>query len=111
MTASGGDDSLIRVQYGTLEQATGDVQSAVNFMNQQLDALKQYLRDLKQLWQGEGGSFYKAEQRKWDQAAADLNQVLAMVPPAIREAEQIYSNTDRVQVAGLWSGGSGTSGA
>lgn len=103
--ALGDDDSLIKVQYATLEQATSDVQSTVNFMNQQLDALYTYLKELKQMWQGKGGDYYRAEQQKWDKAAKDLNAVLAAVPPALREARSIYADTDGVRVAGLWGGG------
>jgi len=96
-----GDDSLILVQYGTLEEATANVQAAVAFMNQQLGDLKQYLAQLKELWEGDAGTAYKALQAKWDQAAQDLNQILARVPE-LKEAHDAYRAADQ-RNAGVWT--------
>jgi WXG100 family type VII secretion target len=97
-----GDDSLILVQYASLQEANANVQSAVNFMNQQLDQLKTYLAQLKELWEGDAGTAYKALQAKWDQTALDLNQVLAKVPPELQQAQQAYQATESKN-AGVWT--------
>lgn len=94
----GGDNSQIRVVYGVLEGAESNVQSTVSFMNGQLDGLKQYLRPFIQKWQGEGSQAYQAVQRKWDTAAADLNQILALIPPALRETHDMRRDADSKKI-------------
>lgn len=90
----GGDNSQIRVNYGVLDNAHANVTSTVNFMNSQLDGLKQYLRPFIQKWQGEGSDAYQSVQRRWDTAAADLNQILALIPPALEETTRLRRKAD-----------------
>jgi WXG100 family type VII secretion target len=98
------DDALIHVEYGTMQDATTNVQNTVNFTNQQLGDLKQYLASIKEMWQGDAGDMYRDLQAQWDKAAADLNQVLAQVPPELQNALQDYQANEK-KLAGLWSGG------
>ena len=94
----GGDDSDIRVQYGVLEAAESNVQSTVNFMNTQLDDLRHYLRPFILKWLGEGSTAYQAVQRTWDTAAADLNQILGLIPPALRETHDLRRTADSSKI-------------
>ena len=96
------DGARIVVRFSTLQQATEEVQAVVQFMDEQLAQLDQYLAPLKARWQGDGGSAYAADQRNWDRAARDLNRVLARIPPALREARTAYAETEQ-QNARVWA--------
>ena len=96
------DDARILVRFATLQEATDEVQATVQFVEEQLARLDQYLAPLKQRWQGDGGSAYAAEQTSWDRAARDLNRVLGQVPPALRDARVAYARAEQQNVR-VWA--------
>lgn len=70
--------------FGAVQQAQSDVHNTANRLNQQLEDLKQFLRPLVASWTGSAAEAYQVQQRNWDQAAADLQQVLSQIATALQ---------------------------
>ena len=68
-----------------------------------LDDLKQYLQPLVASWTGNASEQYNAHQAKWDQAAADLQQVLAAIGTAVQRAAEDYARRRARQLRPLVS--------
>ncbi len=87
----------VRVTFGELDAAQGNITSTVNAINSQLDDLKSFLAPMVSTWDGQAAETYNALQRQWDTAAAELNQVLAQIASAVgtaNEAYQVAENTN-----------------
>jgi len=94
-------DGQIKVTFGGLEAAAGNISSQANKVQGSLDDLKQYLQPLVAGWTGNASDQYQAHQAKWDQAAADLQQVLAAIGTAVQRAAEDYRDGERAN-AGRW---------
>jgi early secretory antigenic target protein ESAT-6 len=89
--------SEVKVTFGELSAAQGNISSTVNAVNGQLDDLKAFLAPMVSTWEGTAAETYNALQRQWDTAAAELNQVLAQIATAVgtaNEAYQVAENTN-----------------
>ena len=84
----------VRVTFGELDAAQGNISSTVNAINSQLDDLKSFLAPMVSTWDGQAAETYNALQRQWDTAAADLNQVLAQIGSAVNVANQQYQHAE-----------------
>ena len=62
--------------------------ATVASMNSQLQDLKSYLAPMVATWEGQAAQNYNAKQAQWDQAANDLNEVLAenLTPETLDDA-------------------------
>lgn len=98
----GDDASLILVRFSTLQSASDEVQSAVQFVDEQLSQLDKYIADLKVKWKGDGASAYASKQDEWNRAARNLNQVLAKVTPALKKAHETYTQVEQ-QNKSVWA--------
>jgi 6 kDa early secretory antigenic target len=92
--------SEIKVTFGALEAARADVASTATRIAGQLAELERYLAPLVAGWEGQAATEYRAKQRRWDAAAADLATVLGQIGVALGAANESYqqverSNTDR----------------
>ena len=85
----------IKVTFGSLDAAAGSITSSANNVQGQLDDLKQRLAPLVSTWTGQASENYNAHQAKWDQAAADLQQVLAAIGTAVQRASDDYRDGER----------------
>jgi ESAT-6 family protein len=85
--------TVIKVNYGTLEAATGQIQSISATIGEKLDTLRAQLQRLE--WVGHDRQAYQAAQEKWDRAIADLNQLLHEVGAAVGVAKENYQMTER----------------
>lgn len=93
----------IKVTFGALAAAQGDVSSSAGRLMGQLGDLKGFLAPMVATWEGRAAQDYQFQQTKWDQAAADLHQVLSSIGIALGAAHDGYSqaeatNTSRWQV-------------
>ena len=89
---------MIKVTFGELAAAQGNISSTSNAINGQLDDLKSFLAPMVSTWDGAAAATYNQLQRQWDTAAADLNQVLAQIATAVGTANDQYQqaeNTNR----------------
>jgi early secretory antigenic target protein ESAT-6 len=92
--------SEIKVTFGALEAAQGDVTATADRIAGQLAELQRYLAPLVASWEGQAATEYQAKQRRWDDAATDLATVLKQIGAALGAANESYrqvekSNTDR----------------
>lgn len=83
-------DGQIKVSFGQLEAAAGNISTQAAKIQGSLDDLKQYLAPLVAGWQGQASEEYNVHQRAWDSAATDLQQVLASIGTAVQNAAQDY---------------------
>jgi early secretory antigenic target protein ESAT-6 len=101
---AGGIDAgdTIKVNFGGLEQGANDIASSASKIQGALDQLKRDLAPLVNNWTGEASTLYQQHQGKWDQAAADLQQVLASIGAAVRTANEDYRDGERNN-ANVWT--------
>jgi WXG100 family type VII secretion target len=91
----------IRVTFGALEAARTDVATTSTRIAGRLDDLRRAVTPLAGTWDGRAAAEYRARQRQWDTAAADLTRVLADIGRALGEAEAGYRATENANAA-LW---------
>lgn len=85
----------IKVTFGGLEAAAGNITTQANKVQGSLDDLKARLAPLVASWTGTAAENYAAHQQKWDTAAADLQQVLAAIGTAVQRAAEDYRDGER----------------
>jgi 6 kDa early secretory antigenic target len=93
--------SEIKVTFGALEAARGDVGTTAARIAGRLDDLRRVVTPLAATWQGRAAEEYQGRQRQWDTAAADLTRVLTDIGRALGEAEAGYRATENANAA-LW---------
>ena len=86
----------MKVTFGALAQAQGDISSTASFVTQQLADLKNFVGRLVANWEGSAQEAYYVQQNKLDAAAADLNQVLAQVGTAVGTANDSFQQAERL---------------
>jgi len=91
--------SEIKVTFAELEAAGSNIQGAAGKVQQSLEDLKQYLAPLTASWEGEAMTTYQALQAKWNQAAADLQQVLHSIGVAVHSANEAYTAGEKSNTA------------
>jgi 6 kDa early secretory antigenic target len=87
-------DGLLKVNFGVLANAGGDIQKAVNEMEQKLADLDAAARPLVATWEGSAQDAYAQRQQKWTQASTDLKNILHSVKVAVDRAAQDYATTE-----------------
>ena len=92
--------SIINVDYAALEQGEATIRSISSAMEGKLSDLKGRLGRLQ--WEGSDRDAYNAYQQQWDNAVADMNQVLAKIAAAVGTARENYKNTESSN-AQAWS--------
>lgn len=85
---------VVKVAFGELAAAQGNISSTVNAVNGQLDDLKAFLAPMVSTWDGVAAQTYNDLQRQWDTAAAELNQVLAQIATAVGTANEQYQQAE-----------------
>ncbi len=89
----------ILVTFGEISNAQSSVAATSRNMNQELDDLKSFLAPLVATWTGQAAEDYQVKQREWDDAAAQLNQVLGQVGVALGTANDNYQQAERSNAA------------
>ncbi|GAA5177557.1 WXG100 family type VII secretion target [Rugosimonospora acidiphila] len=88
------DDVLI-VNFAALEQASHDIQAALNVMSDQLGQVERDAAPLVASWGGEAREAYDARQAKWRSAAGDLSRMLRDIKVALDDSAADYLHTER----------------
>ncbi|MEV3901451.1 WXG100 family type VII secretion target [Mycobacterium sp. NPDC050551] len=70
-------------------------------LNAALDELRSHIAPLQQIWTREAAEAYRAEQLRWDQSAAALNEILFSLGNAVRDGADDMAATDR-SAAAAW---------
>jgi early secretory antigenic target protein ESAT-6 len=89
----------IRVRFGDLGFAQGDVAATARRMSSQLDELKRFIAPMVASWQGQAAEEYGVKQRQWDSAAADLTAVLGQIGVALGTAQESYQQVETANAA------------
>lgn len=88
-------DGRIQVTFGELENARGSIQTTWANVSRELEDLKRFLQPLVETWSGEASTAYQAQQAKWDQSAANLNQVLHQIGVALGTSNENFQTAER----------------
>jgi early secretory antigenic target protein ESAT-6 len=89
----------IKIDFGVLSGAAGDISSAASQVQQQLDDLKNQVRPVVAQWEGASSGAYQQAQQQWDTSAADLQQVLASIGTAVAQATEAYQQAEHQNTA------------
>ena len=84
----------IKVTFAQLQATQEQVQGTVTSVNGLLGDLKSYLAPMVSTWTGAAAENYNARQAQWDQAANDLNEVLAAIGRALGSANEGFQSTE-----------------
>jgi 6 kDa early secretory antigenic target len=87
--------SEVKVNFGALGEAQGNISSTYQKVAAELDDLRQFVARLTAAWDGAARDAYHVQQNKLDQAAAELNQVLAQIGTAVGTANDSYQAAER----------------
>lgn len=85
----------IGLSFGQLSATHSQIVSNSSQMNQKLSDLRSYLQPMVSTWQGSASESYQALQKKWDQAAAELNQILNQIATATNNANEGFQATEK----------------
>jgi len=88
------NDGLLVVNFAALEQASRDIQFAINELNGQLANLEADARPLVATWSGTAREAYDANHLKWTTAANDLTRMLLDIKNAVDESAAEYQVTE-----------------
>jgi early secretory antigenic target protein ESAT-6 len=92
---AGGLDGNIKVNFEGLNQGSADIKKSAQLIEGELTDLKKKIGKLVNSWTGQAAEDYQQHQAKWDQAAGDLQQVLAAIGTAVAQAGQDYFDGER----------------
>jgi early secretory antigenic target protein ESAT-6 len=91
--------SEVAVNFGALTEAQGNIASTSQKVAAELDDLRQFVARLTSAWDGAAREAYQQQQTKLDQAAAELNQVLAQIGTAVGTACESYTAAERANTS------------
>ncbi len=89
------DNGLLLVNFGALQQASMDIQKALNQLQSQLGQLERGAGPLVATWNGAAQTAYQERQRKWQTAASELSEILRSIKIAVDESAADYQDTER----------------
>ncbi|GAB1644615.1 WXG100 family type VII secretion target [Krasilnikovia sp. MM14-A1259] len=89
------DNGLLLVNFGALQQASADIQKALNELQSQLTQLESDARPLVATWSGAAQSAYADRQHRWQRASRDLQNILREIKVAVDESAADYQDTER----------------
>lgn len=89
------NDGLLLVNFGSLNQASADIQRALNTLTSQLDQLERDAGPLVDSWDGDAKQAYAERQAKWRSASRDLHSILHNIKKAVDQSAEDYISTER----------------
>lgn len=92
---------MLAVTFAEIQQASSTINSSATQIDSQLNDLKSEVQKTLQGYQGDARAAYEEAQRKWDQAAADLQAVLAAIGTAVGQAGEAYEAAEKKNM-GRW---------
>jgi 6 kDa early secretory antigenic target len=98
----GSDD--IAVNFASLTKAAEDIQSAIGKMTSELDGLERGIQPLLVTWDGDAKAAYLIRKKEWDNASADITQLLTGIKGAVLKSAEIMAAREK-QNATMFNGG------
>lgn len=92
----------LKVNFGALDTAAGDIRNRANAIQARLDQLDRDLAPLRADWTGSASESYQQAKAKWTAAITDMQALLAEVGSAVAESNTVYQGADRTNAA-RWS--------
>ncbi|AKE38390.1 ESAT-6-like protein [Corynebacterium camporealensis] len=93
--------SAIKYEFGAISAAAADINSTSGRINGLLGDLKATINPMVSTWEGESAAAYAQAQAKWDNAAAELNTVLATISNTVSQGNDAMSDVNR-RAAASW---------
>ena len=95
-------DPLLTYNFDEIEYTIRqEIHSVSARLNAALEELRAQIAPLHQTWTAQAAEAYRAEQLRWNQSAAALNDILLRLGNAVRDGADEVSATDR-RAAGAW---------
>jgi ESAT-6 family protein len=85
----------ISVKYGAMDSAAGQVARTWRNLESQFSELQGYVNKLKGAWDGRAQGAYGSYQKKWNDAATDLNGALKEMGSGITEARTNFQTAEK----------------
>lgn len=82
---------MIHYNFATIAQAADDIRSSSGNIDRMLADLRRDLQPMVSEWEGTSADAYNAAQLKWDNAAREINDILAQVSQTVRQANDRMS--------------------
>jgi early secretory antigenic target protein ESAT-6 len=89
------NDGVLLVNFGALQNASGDIQKACNALQTQLDQLERDAAPLVSTWEGEAQQAYAQRQATWQKASQDLQNILQNIKGAVDRSVEDYISTEK----------------
>jgi WXG100 family type VII secretion target len=86
---------VLVVNFAALQKASADIQNALNTLQSQLAQLERDAAPLVAGWDGEARQAYDVRQARWQQAAADLSNILRDIKRALDDSAVDYLQTEK----------------
>jgi early secretory antigenic target protein ESAT-6 len=95
--------SYTRANFGGLSEGEAAFSQAARALMDELNDLEGKLRTKLNQWDGQAQQSYWNFQKQWDAAAKDMQNVVAQLGLAIRDANENYQAAERSNTS-IWSG-------
>ncbi|MBO0840222.1 MAG: WXG100 family type VII secretion target [Sciscionella sp.] len=92
-----GDIGSVKVTFGEVHAASGQITSLSNAVEQELDELQRQIQVLETSWTGASGSGFEQVKNQWISSAQDMKAVLAKIGTAVGSAAANYEQTEANQ--------------
>lgn len=86
----------IQVDYASMEEAAAVIRGSSKMIEDKLAELDSQLQKIE--WEGADRQTYMAHKAKWNQAIADMNQILHQIGGAVETARQGYGDVEQAGV-------------
>lgn len=86
---------VLVVNFAALQQASADIQSALNALTGQIAELERDAAPLVATWDGAAREAYDVRQARWRGAADDLSRILRDIKVALDESATDYHHTEQ----------------
>lgn len=93
--------SAIKYEFGAIEGAASDINSTAGRINGLLGDLKSIIQPMAATWEGDSSAAYQEAQAKRDNAADELNTVLATISQTVGSANDRMSEVNQ-RAAASW---------
>ncbi|RIX36850.1 WXG100 family type VII secretion target [Corynebacterium falsenii] len=93
---------MIQYNFASINQAADDINRTSASIDQLLGDLKRDLQPMVSEWEGSSADSYRAAQQKWDNAAQEINEILAQISVTVRQANDRMSEIN-TNAANSWA--------
>ncbi|MEV6714306.1 WXG100 family type VII secretion target [Lentzea sp. NPDC051208] len=86
---------MLQVTFAEIAAASQTISSSATQVDGQLDELRAEVTKTLAGYQGDAREAYEVAQKQWDEAAADLQKVLAAIGTAVGQAGEAYEQAEK----------------